>query len=138
MGQKTVVIVEDEFDTAEMLAEMMRLIGFQAFKSAGGRIAIDLIAEKKPNTVLLDQMMPDISGLEVLQIIRNDPHLCHIPVIIISAKCLPSDLRRGLEAGAACYLTKPVAFIDLKQAVEQALANNPPTASQSNSDLRLL
>jgi len=137
LSQKTVVIVEDEFDTAEMLAEMMRLIGFQVFKSAGGRLAIDLIAEKKPDTVLLDQMMPDISGLEVLQVIRNDPHLCHIPVIIISAKCLPSDLRRGMEAGAAYYLTKPVAFIDLKQAVEQALANTPPPAGQSNSGAQL-
>ena len=134
MSQKTVVIVEDEFETAEMLAEMMRLIGFQVFKSTGGKRAIDLIAEKKPNAVLLDQMMPELSGLEVLSVIRNDPYLCHIPVIIVSAKCLPSDLRRGLEAGAACYLTKPVAFIDLKQAVEQALEKNSPFAAQRNSD----
>ncbi len=133
MIQKTVVIVEDEFETAEMLGEMMRLIGFQVFKSAGGKLAIDLIAEKKPNAVLLDQMMPDLSGLEVLGVIRKDPYLCHIPVIIVSAKCLPSDLRRGLEAGAACYLTKPVAFIDLKQAVEQALDNRTPLAGQRNS-----
>ena len=133
MSQKTVVIVEDEFETAEMLGEMMRLIGFQVFKSAGGMRAIDLIAEKRPNAVLLDQMMPDISGLEVLGVIRENPHLCHIPVIIVSAKCLPSDLRRGMEAGAACYLTKPVAFIDLKQAVEQALENTPPFATQRNN-----
>ncbi len=133
MGQKSVVIVEDEFETAEMLAEMMRLIGFQVFKSTGGKLALDLIAEKKPSAVLLDQMMPDLSGLEVLGVIRNDPYLCHIPVIIVSAKSLPSDLRRGMEAGAACYLTKPVAFIDLKQAVEQAITNNSPHVGQPNS-----
>ena len=137
MGSKTVVIVEDEYETAEMLGEMMRLIGFQVFKSSGGRRAIDLIAEKKPTAVLLDQMMPDISGLEMLSIIRKDLHLCHIPVIIISAKCLPSDQRLGLEAGAACYLTKPVAFIDLKQAVEQALTETSPFTSQQNSGLLL-
>ncbi len=134
MGQKTVVIVEDEFETAEMLAEMMRLIGFQVFKSAGGKLAIDLIAEKKPNAVLLDQMMPDLSGLEVLGIIHNDPYLSHIPVIIVSAKTLPSDMRRGMEAGAACYLTKPVAFIDLKQAVEQAIEHNSPGLGGQNRD----
>jgi len=133
MSQKTVVIVEDEFETAEMLAEMMRLIGFQVFKSTGGKRAIDLIAEKKPNAVLLDQMMPDISGLEVLSVISNDPYLRHIPVIIVSAKCLPSDMRRGLEAGATCYLTKPVAFIDLKLAVEQALDGNSPLAGNPSS-----
>jgi len=133
MSQKTVVIVEDELETAEMLAEMMRLIGFKVYKSASGKRAIDLIAEKKPNTVLLDQMMPDLSGLEVLSVIRNDPYLSHIPVIIVSAKCLPSDLRRGLEAGAASYLTKPVAFFDLKHAVEQALENSSPLAGLLNS-----
>jgi DNA-binding response OmpR family regulator len=137
MSQKTVVIVEDEYETAEMLAEMMRLIGFQVFKSSGGRRAIDLIAEKKPSAVLLDQMMPELSGLEMLDILRKDSHLCHIPVIIVSAKCLPSDQRRGLEAGAAYYLTKPVAFIDLKQAVEQALTDNIPYANQQNSGLLL-
>ena len=121
MSQKTVVIVEDEHETAEMLAEMMRLIGFKVFKSNGGRLAIDLIAEKRPSAVLLDQMMPDLSGLEMLCAIRSDPYMRHIPVIIVSAKSLPTDLQRGYEAGATGYLIKPVAFTDLKKAVEQAL-----------------
>jgi CheY-like chemotaxis protein len=120
MGFKSIVIVEDEPDTADMLAEMMRLLGYQVFISMGGLRAIDLIAEEKPNAVLLDLMMPEISGLDILQSIRLDPRLRHIPTIIISAKSLPSDLHRGLDAGAAFYLTKPVAFSDLKRAVEQA------------------
>jgi CheY-like chemotaxis protein len=122
MGMKSVVIVEDEADTADMLAEMMRLIGFTVYKSAGGLRALDMIAEKKPTAILLDQMMPEISGLEMLSSIRQDARLRQIPVIIVSAKSLPADLRQGLEAGAAFYLTKPVAFGDLKQAVESIIS----------------
>lgn len=113
------MIVEDEPDTAEMLAEMMRLLGYQVHKCFGGLAAVDLIAEKKPTTVLLDQMMPEISGLEVLATLRLDARLRNIPVIMISAKSLPSDIRNGLDAGAAFYLAKPVSFADLKLAIEQ-------------------
>ena len=88
---KTVIIVEDEPDTAEMFAEMVRLTGLQVLKSLGGVRAIDLIAEKKPAAVLLDIMMPDVSGLEVLRFMHRDPRLSKIPVIIVSAKSLPSE-----------------------------------------------
>jgi CheY-like chemotaxis protein len=118
---KTVVVVEDEPDTAEMFAEMVRLIGCEVARSYGGVRAIDLIAEKKPSVVLLDLMMPDLSGLEVLRYMRRDPRLENIPVIIVSAKSLPSDIKSGLDAGANFYLTKPVAFADLKRAIEAAL-----------------
>jgi twitching motility two-component system response regulator PilH len=117
---KTVVVVEDEPDTAEMFAEMARLIGMSVIKSHGGVRAIDLIAEKKPDAVLLDIMMPDVSGLEVLRFMQRDPRLSHIPVIIVSAKGLPADIKTGLEAGASFYLTKPVSFVDLKRALEEA------------------
>lgn len=125
MGVKSVVIVEDEPETADMLVEMMRLIGYKTYSCTTGLKAVDLIAEKKPTTILLDQMMPELSGLEVLQSLRLDPQLRHIPVIIVSAKCMPSDLRDGLEAGAAYYLTKPVSFVDLKSAVEMVTSALP-------------
>lgn len=116
---KSVVIVEDEPDTAEMFAEMARLIGYRVMKSLGGVRAIHLISETKPDAVILDIMMPDLSGLEVLRYIRRDPRLAQVPVIIVSAKGLPSDIQSGLEAGAAIYLTKPVAFNDFKVALQK-------------------
>jgi len=117
---ETVVIVEDEPETADMFAEMLHLIGYQAYKSYGGIRAIDLIAEKKPCAILLDIMMPDLSGFEVLKCLRRDPCLTLIPVIIVSAKGFPSDIEKGLMAGAASYLTKPVSISDLKRAIENA------------------
>jgi CheY-like chemotaxis protein len=104
-----------------MFAEMMRLVGYRVQKIYGGARAIALISEMHPAAVVLDVMMPDLSGLEVLRFLQRDPRLANIPVIIVSAKSLPSDVREGLDAGATSYLTKPVSFVDLKQAVEQAV-----------------
>jgi len=118
---KRIVIVEDELDTAEMFAEMMRLSGYTVLSSFGGTPAISLISHEKPDAVILDVMMPDLSGLEVVRYMRRDPRLSHIPVIIVSAKGLPSDIKNGLDAGASVYLTKPVAFQDLDGAVSNAI-----------------
>ena len=118
---KKIVIVEDEPDTAEMFAEMMRLSGHQVLKSYGGTSAIALISHEVPDVVVLDVMMPDLSGLDVLRFIRRDPRLGDIPVIVVSAKGLPIDIKEGLDAGANIYLTKPVAFQDLNAAVRRVL-----------------
>lgn len=118
--KKKIVIVEDEPDTAEMFAEMMRLNGYAVVKSYGSAAAMQLIASEKPDAVVLDIMMPDVSGLEVLRYIRRDPALSHIPVVVVSAKGLLSDIKIGLDAGATVYLTKPVAYMDLKKAMEDA------------------
>ena len=118
---KKIIIVEDEPDTAEMFAEMMRLSGYHVLKSYGGTPAIALISREIPDAVVLDVMMPDLSGLEVLRFLRRDPRLENIPVIVVSAKSLPSDIKDGLDAGANKYLTKPVAFQDLNAAVREVI-----------------
>ena len=117
-AQKTVMIIEDETDAAEMFAEMMRVNGFRVIKMFSSGPAISLLAQEKPDLIILDVMMPDISGLEVVRYMRRDPALAKIPVIIVSAKSMPNDIKTGLEAGASMYLTKPVGFLELKQAVE--------------------
>ncbi len=119
--QKTVMIIEDEPDAAEMFAEMMRVSGFRVLKMFSSTPAIPMIIQEKPDVIILDVMMPDVSGLEVLRFIRREPNLSKIPVILVSAKSMPSDIKTGLDAGAALYLTKPVGFLDLKQAVDKVL-----------------
>ena len=122
-AQKTVMIIEDEPDAAEMFAEMMRVNGFRVIKMFSSGPAIPMIAQEKPDVIILDVMMPDISGLEVLRYMRREPELATIPVIIVSAKSMPSDIKLGLEAGATLYLTKPVGFRELVQSVEQVTQN---------------
>jgi DNA-binding response OmpR family regulator len=119
--QKTVMIIEDETDAAELFGEMMRMSGFRIIKMFSSAPAIPIISQEKPDVVLLDIMMPDISGLEILRFMRREPDLSKIPVIVISAKSMPNDIKTGLDAGATMYLTKPVGFQELKQAVEKVL-----------------
>jgi CheY-like chemotaxis protein len=119
---RSILVVDDELDTAEMLVEMMRISGYQVFKSSGGRQAIQMVTRQHPDVVLLDLMMPDVSGLDVLYYIRRDPRLQQIPVIILSARCMPSDIQSGLDAGADLFLTKPVSCEDLHSAVEEVLS----------------
>ncbi len=120
-AQKTVMIIEDEPDAAELFAEMMRVNGFRVLKSYSSTPAMNLIAQEKPDVIILDIMMPDISGIEVLRFMRREPALASIPVIVVSAKSMPFDVRTGLDAGASVYLTKPVGYIDLKNAVDSVM-----------------
>ncbi len=116
--QKSVMIVEDEPDAAELFAEMMRLNGYRVLKTYSSTPAMTLIAQEKPDVIILDIMMPDVSGMEVLRFVRTSPELSSIPVVVVSAKATPSDISAGLAAGATIYLTKPVSYIDLKNAVD--------------------
>lgn len=120
-NQKTVIVVEDEPDAAELFAEMMRVSGFRVLKTFSSTPAISIISKERPDVVILDIMMPDVSGLEVLRFMRREPLLKDTPVIVVSARSMPSDIKEGLEAGATMYLTKPVGYLDLKQAVDQVM-----------------
>lgn len=122
MEQKTILIVEDEEDAAELFAEMMRVSGFRVLKTSKSTLALPMMTAEKPDLILLDIMMPEVSGLEILRQMRQDPALAGIPVIVISAKSMPTDIKNGMEAGASTYLTKPVGYLELKDAVERILA----------------
>jgi two-component system cell cycle response regulator DivK len=119
--KKTILVVEDEEETAELFSEMLKVSGFQVISSSQSQKAIDMVKEKPPNGIVLDIMLADISGLEVLRFVRQDPQLSQIPVVVVSAKGLPSDIKTAIEAGATAYLTKPVSYLDLTQTIEKAL-----------------
>ncbi|MDX1377849.1 MAG: response regulator [Anaerolineales bacterium] len=123
MPQKTVLIIEDEEDAAELFAEMMRVSGFRVTKTSKSQPAIAMMTEEKPDLVLLDIMMPEVSGLDILRQMRRDPNLADIPVIVLTAKSMPADIKNGMEAGASTYITKPVGFQELKEAVELTLGS---------------
>lgn len=118
---KTVLIIEDEEDAADLFAEMMRVSGFRVLKTTRSAPALAMMTTEKPDVVILDIMMPETSGLDILREMRVTPELEDIPVVVVSAKSMPVDIKTGMEAGAFTYLTKPVGFLELKEAVEQAI-----------------
>ncbi len=90
-------------------------------------MAINAIRRNKPDVLLLDVMMPGVSGLELCRYIRREPDLAALPVVLISAKGRPEDVRAGLEAGATVYLRKPVSQDELLEGVKNALSPAPDT-----------
>ena len=114
-----ILVLEDEPDTAEMIAEMMRISGYRVVKYDSSTTALDHLKQERPTVVIMDVMMPDLSGLEFLRRIRLESEFRTLPVIVVSALSLTSDINEGFAAGATLYLTKPVSYIELKQAVEQ-------------------
>ena len=118
------LIIEDEVDAADMFAEMMRVSGYRVLKTSSSTPAFTMMSTEKPDVVILDIMMPEISGLDILRQMRKNPELASIPVVVVSAKGMPADIKLGMEAGAFIYLTKPVGFVELKEAIERALGGS--------------
>jgi len=114
---KKIIIVEDQPEVADLLEEMLASDGYQILKIHSSTGDLGVIRAEKPDAVLLDIMMPDVPGLEVLRFMRREPGLQQIPVVIVSAKTLPADIRMGLDAGATAYLTKPVDVNRLRKTV---------------------
>ena len=115
------MIIEDQPDAAELFAEMTRVSGFRVIKTYTSTPAMALVAQEKPDLILLDIMMPDVSRTEVFRYMHREPTLEKIPVIVVSAKSMPSDVRDGPNAGASIYLTKTVGYIDPKNTVDQMI-----------------
>ena len=118
---KKIVIVEDQPEVADLLEEMLSIDPYQVVKIHSSTGALSMIQAEKPDLVLLDIMMPDVPGLEVLRYMRREPGLQKTPVVIVSAKSQPVDIRTGLEAGATAYLTKPVDITTLRETVAQVI-----------------
>ncbi|GAB4471568.1 MAG: hypothetical protein Kow0088_05430 [Anaerolineales bacterium] len=118
-AQKTALIVEDETDTAEMLAEMIRLCGYHPQHAYSAQPVLDLLVQQTPDLILLDIILPDTNGIQLLRAIRSEKQFDGLPVILISGNCQPSDIETGYLSGASAYLTKPVAFWELKETIER-------------------
>lgn len=102
-----ILIVEDEKDIYELIAYNLKKEGFEVFISADGESALKLIRKEKFNMVILDLMLPVLSGLEICRIIRSNPDTASLPVIMLTAKGEEIDRVLGLEMGADDYITKP-------------------------------
>jgi sigma-B regulation protein RsbU (phosphoserine phosphatase) len=125
----TLLVVDDNEANRDMLSRRLIRRGFSVTCAAGGHEALERITRERYDLILLDLLMPDMDGMEVLRTIRETRSPAELPVIITSAKDETSDVIAGLEAGANDYLTKPLDFaivkarvraqIKLKRAVER-------------------
>ena len=109
--------VEDDKDIAKIINKTLSKQGYDVVSFYDGTSFIKAFDENKPDMVLLDMMLPDISGAHLLQYIRKDSANDHIPVIIISANSLVTDKVDGLDMGADDYIAKPFDLLELMSRV---------------------
>ncbi len=105
--QPTVLVVEDELAQREVLAYNLEAEGFRVSKAASGDEALLLVDEDSPDIIVLDWMMPNLSGIEVCRRLKTRPDTRSIPIIMLSARSEEVDKVRGLETGADDYVVKP-------------------------------
>ena len=117
--RKRVLVVEDELDTVYLLKQILRMAGFNVLSATTGREALLKAAEQEPDLVLLDLMMPEMDGWEILDHLRQ--MIDKVPVIIVSAKASKDDVVKGLAAGADDYISKPFYNAELSERVKAVL-----------------
>jgi DNA-binding response OmpR family regulator len=116
------LVVEDERNTAELLAEILRRRGFEASLFLEGKNAAAWAKEHQPDLILLDLMLPDIDGYHICEALKLDRTTNLIPIVMVTARDQPQDRVHGLEVGANGYLVKPFSMEQLNEAITQALA----------------
>ena len=119
-----VLIVDDDAFIRRPLEYILREEGFAPLTAVDGDDCIDKIADERPDLIILDVMMPGRDGFEVCRILKQDPDLAEIPIILLSARGRGHDKQKGLSLGAAEFMTKPYSPSDLLRRVRELLSTN--------------
>ena len=125
---ETILVVDDNENATLMTARMLSGLGYEVMTALDGSNALAQIAGRHPDCILLDIMMPSMSGLEVLARLKHDPATSGIPVIMLTAKSQDEDVLSGYKEGAEYYITKPCTSRDLVYGIRLVLGKQrPPT-----------
>ncbi|MBW4708946.1 phosphate regulon transcriptional regulator PhoB [Roseobacter sp. YSTF-M11] len=127
--QPRVLVVEDEPAQREVLAYNLEAEGFAVSRAENGEEALMLVDETAPDVIVLDWMMPNLSGIEVCRRLKIRSETRSIPIIMLSARSEEVDRVRGLETGADDYVIKPYSVIELMARVRSQLRRVRPAAS---------
>jgi two-component system alkaline phosphatase synthesis response regulator PhoP len=120
MGKK-VLIVDDEPNIVVSLEFLMKQKGYTVKAVDNGRDALDALGAFSPDLVLLDVMMPLLSGYELAQKVRENPAWSHVKIVMLSAKGRDVEVNKGMAMGADAYVTKPFSTRDLVAKVQELL-----------------
>jgi DNA-binding response OmpR family regulator len=124
-GVTRVLVAEDDDDIAELMVFKLESAGYAVTAVRDGQAAIDHALAERPDLVLLDWMMPRVSGLQVCEVLRRTPATARVPVILVTARAQETDVRAGLGSGADDYIVKPFSPRELLSRVQAVLAARP-------------
>lgn len=121
MARARILVVDDEAAQREIIVYNLEAAGFEVMSADNGEDAVLMVQEEHPNLVVLDWMMPKLSGLEVCRQLRSNKETKAIPIILLSARSEDVDKVRGLEIGADDYVSKPFSVVELMARINAQL-----------------
>lgn len=121
MTTKTVLIIDDEAPIREMIAVALHMAGYTCLEAENAQAGHILVVDHQPDIILLDWMMPDVSGIELARRLKRDPISADIPIIMLTARGEEDNKIQGLEAGADDYITKPFSPRELNARIKAVL-----------------
>jgi len=121
MARARILVVDDEAAQREIIVYNLEAAGFEVMSADNGEDAVLMVQEEHPNLIVLDWMMPKLSGLEVCRQLRSNKETKAIPIILLSARSEDVDKVRGLEIGADDYVSKPFSVVELMARINAQL-----------------
>jgi adenylate cyclase len=129
-----ILIVDDDPDLAMIMRMILTHAGFEAHSMLSGQDALNWLAERTPDLILLDLMMPDINGFTILRKVRASETMSSLPVVVLTAKADQKTRIESQSAGADAFLTKPINSKSLVEYVRRALGPKAPPVPDSDAD----
>ncbi|WP_296714310.1 response regulator [Rhodoblastus sp.] len=122
--KKTVLIVEDNELNMKLFNDLLEAHGYTTVQTKSGVEAVGLARSHRPNLILMDIQLPEVSGLQVTQWLKDDPDLAHIPVVAITAFAMKGDEEKIRQGGCEAYLSKPISVVKFLETVRNYIGDN--------------
>lgn len=120
---KKVLIVEDNDLNMKLFNDLLEAHGYQTLQTRNGVEAVSLARAHHPNLILMDIQLPEVSGLQVTQWLKDDPALADIPVVAITAFAMKGDEEKILQGGCEAYLSKPISVVKFLETVRKFIGD---------------
>jgi DNA-binding response OmpR family regulator len=133
-AKPVILIVDDDPDLAMIMRMILTHAGFEAHSCLSGQEALDWLATRTPDLILLDLMMPDINGFTILRKVRASESIKNLPVVILTAKADQKTRQESQSAGADAFLTKPINSKSLIEYVRRALGPRAPASETLSAE----
>lgn len=121
LHRQSILIVEDNALNLKLLVDLLEAHGYHTISTGDGLEAINLARQTRPDLILMDVQLPDVSGLEITRWLKEDERTKHIPVVAVTAFAMAGDERRARDAGCDGYIAKPIMVADFLRTIASYL-----------------
>ena len=132
--RKRILVVEDNQLSLALLKQLLEVHGYEILETPEGLEAIDIARDEQPDLILMDIRLPDICGLDVTRLLKQDDQTKTIPIIAVTALATPEYEKKALESGCDAYIAKPITLGNLLRTIESFLSSVPSAVDSLHID----